>query len=107
MSKLHRGVAEVELQVLELKKRPTPASFHVMAVKMEKKHHDFLGINPSIAFPASSKSPIMGTSSRSHMRLLIQCDIVDGSRLPRLLLHTSEAAENSLSTAQELAGTPR
>jgi hypothetical protein len=32
MSKLYRGVTEVELQVLELKKRPTPASFHVMAV---------------------------------------------------------------------------
>jgi hypothetical protein len=32
MSKLYRGVAEVELQVLELKKRPTPASFHVIAV---------------------------------------------------------------------------
>jgi hypothetical protein len=32
ISKLYRGVAEVELQVLELKKQPTPASFHVMAV---------------------------------------------------------------------------
>jgi hypothetical protein len=44
---------------------------------------------------------------QSHIRLLKHCNIVEGRGLPKRLLHTSKAAEDNLSTAQELPAAPR
>jgi hypothetical protein len=48
ISELYRGLAEGELQFLVLKKRPTPASFHVMAVldmQMWRKLYPHAGVS--------------------------------------------------------------